>query len=798
MKLNNTTTAAEATDQMEGHSYGIDEENMHLAYQAFTQYSDPISSIVREVTSNAVDAHDEARMIRDGEITREDYEDEETFDELYRRLQDWEEQMVEIEISERHPLDGERWIAFHDYGLGLSPQRIEKIYSRFFSSNKRDTNDLIGAFGLGSKSPLSYCDMFDVITRYNGIEYHWTVYEEAKAPRIDLLNRKETDEPNGTTVRVPIKSLSDHSKFQEACKKQLAYFENLYFKGGFSNTDELNDYTLYEGDSFVYRPGNTFDELHICLGRVYYPINFDVLDMERGYSYRSNNKHWCVPIALNFDVGELDVVWNREAIEYTDRTISAIQERVESLKEEYRDLFEERCQSISSMEEWIRTKNSLDGSTITTPTGDVDLPYSAHLIDDTRVPYPKYSKHLKHLPNPFRPFKWHRKIKDGYVQQKSKSYNVNETIHNPDRKAFITRSGLKSRKNRYISEELGHHTFHLLKFNANKVRTDEETIRRKIARSKFDSSMEEHRISDEEVQAYLDFQQEGINYVFSKIEDYDAIEISESFKEKLREERRKAREEKKQKRNRKNTFPAKKLKRGGSWRHEMKWSRAKLRWKNVLRNDTLIIYGFRADDDALQRAGKIVRDMRIAPNGSHRHLNTQKLRVLKIAKKRAEHFEKLDRAYHVDDFLKRENPIIQRLLRRVANKLVKAKKPDMGSIPKMDESAKVLKSEVKSWRTTNVSSRQIERFLDLSDADHQDVKRYLIENWADPALKRKVKALRGYQEKYPLLRFINGYKINKHDTLRRELNDYASSKGDINPALLYRYNQHKTDQINDE
>jgi hypothetical protein len=222
----------------------------------------------------------------------------------------------------------------------------------------------------------------------------------------------------------------------------------------------------------------------------------------------------------------------------------------------------------------------------------------------------------------------------------------------------------------------------------------------------------------------------------------------------------------------------------------MKWSRAKLRWKSVLRNDTLIIYGFRADDDALQRAGNLVKDMKIAPNRSHQHMNTKKLRVLKIAKNRAKYFEDLDRAYHVDDFLTRENPIIKRLLRRVANKLVRAKKPDLGSIPKMDEGAKTLKREVKNWRTTSVSVRQIEQFIDLSDADHQDVKRHLVENWADPALKRKVSALHGYRAKYPLLRFIKGWDINKHEVLRKELKDYASSKGDINPSLLYRYNQH--------
>lgn len=789
MKLPDSTHTAEATDELDGHSYGIDEENMHLAYQAFTQYSDPISSIVREVTSNCVDAHDEARMIRDGDITKDDYDDPETWDELKSRLAGWEEDMVRIEISEKYPLNDERWIAFHDKGLGLSPNRIEKIYSRFFSSNKRDTNDLIGAFGLGSKSPLSYCDMFDVITRYNGIEYHWLVYEEEHAPRIDLTSKEPTEKANGTTVRVPIESSRDHSKFQEACRKQLAYFENLYFEGGFTGLGDMNDYTLHRGENFMYRPDNSFDKLHICLGRVYYPINFDVLDdVDLGYSYKSSGNHWHVPIALHFDVGELDIVWNRESIEYTERTQQKIRDKMKDVVSEYERLFKEKYESISSFPEWIEAKNNVSNNYMTTTEG-TELPYSGNLLDVKQIPYPKYTQHLDTLPSPFHMFEHHREIKGGYVNQKASSQNVNKTLHNDAQKCFLTRKHLKTQRNKYIADALGHQKFHLFKFNSHKVLTEDQNLKRKISKSLMEGPVEEFNITGDQVQALLDFQQEAINYVFGKMEDYDNTTVTEAYKKKLREERRRKRE-KKQKKQESGTFPAKTLQRGGSWRHDMTWKRVRPRWKNVLRNDTLIVYGHRADSDDLEEVGRIVREMDITTSRSNEKLNGKKCRVLKIAKSRAKYFEDLDNAYTAEEFLSGNCHIIDRLFRRAGNKLVAKSAPSMDALAELFPEVKEMQETLKRYTKTGLSYRNLKQFIDLDETGFDNYETYL-KSLSDPELQHMVNALKGYEIKYPLVAHLNAYNVRKNKEVREELTDYAETKGAISPRLTYRYTLHQ-------
>ncbi len=80
-------------------------------------YRKPKESIVREITSNCFDSHIEAKV----------------------------SDAVVIKIKED---DGGWYISFNDYGVGLSPQRINDIYLAPGESTKTNTNDQIGQFGL--------------------------------------------------------------------------------------------------------------------------------------------------------------------------------------------------------------------------------------------------------------------------------------------------------------------------------------------------------------------------------------------------------------------------------------------------------------------------------------------------------------------------------------------------------------------------------------------------------------------------------------------------------------------------
>jgi len=112
-------------------------------------YKDKILAIVRELSCNAYDAH-----VAVGTPTR-------PFD-------------VHLpSVLEPH-------FSVRDYGPALSSDQIDNVFSTYFESTKTETNDQIGGLGLGCKSPLSYVDSFNVISRLEGFKRTYTVFFDEK------------------------------------------------------------------------------------------------------------------------------------------------------------------------------------------------------------------------------------------------------------------------------------------------------------------------------------------------------------------------------------------------------------------------------------------------------------------------------------------------------------------------------------------------------------------------------------------------------------------------------------------
>jgi DNA topoisomerase VI subunit B len=192
----------------------MSEHATSMVFQLFTKnvYSDPIGTVVREITSNCFDSHVEAGVNKPVLIKK-------TYDEQTDSY----------------------YISFIDYGVGMSPDRVENVYSVYFESTKRGNDNEIGGFGIGGKTPLAYKrstgegegeydNSFFVITNYNGTKYYYNVYEGVESPEFTCFHDEPTKEGNGTEIRIPILQ-RDISKFEDALKMQLYYFENVVFEG---------------------------------------------------------------------------------------------------------------------------------------------------------------------------------------------------------------------------------------------------------------------------------------------------------------------------------------------------------------------------------------------------------------------------------------------------------------------------------------------------------------------------------------------------------------------------------------
>jgi hypothetical protein len=322
----------------EGHDAKISESDMDKLWDLLQDpYKNPIGAVVREYVSNSFDAHAEAAFVKDNSIEdiRKEYSiynnySDEYITELKNHLQVFDNDAVKVSISK----DDSGWYwATEDFGVGLSAERIVDVFCNYLKSTKEDTNNLIGAFGIGSKSGLSYTDAFFIRSRYNGKEYQYVLRKGEKSPRLDKIFEVDTTERNGTEIKIYIKDYKKYDwqdsepeipRFQAECRAQLAYFDNVFFSDKLSIK---NNYVIFEGENWKYSTnGNPFSGMHLCLGKVAYPIDWDNLGIEKIN----------LDLALKFDIGELDIIQTREDVKYTPRTVKAIKDKIEALKKEFK------------------------------------------------------------------------------------------------------------------------------------------------------------------------------------------------------------------------------------------------------------------------------------------------------------------------------------------------------------------------------------------------------------------------------------------------------------------------------
>lgn len=275
-------------------------------------YSDPEGSICREIASNIFDAYMKAYKV--------------TGDESFLEKPG----IVRLFVDD----SGNHFIEFVDNGIGISPEVFTQIYMSYGESDKRESNDYTGAFGLGSKSPLSYNSYFNVITRSEGKSYNYLIYETSTGVDYDLVSEGDTEEVNGTVVRIPLKSSSEVRVWEKKLQEQLSYFSKIIFMN-FPNLS--NNYEIVEFNTFIFRKDRFKEDpngpLHIVLGEVYYPLELKMLSekVRRSLSHGFN-------VALKFEIGELKPLPSREALEYNQKNIKKLEEKLLEFYDEIDDI----------------------------------------------------------------------------------------------------------------------------------------------------------------------------------------------------------------------------------------------------------------------------------------------------------------------------------------------------------------------------------------------------------------------------------------------------------------------------
>ena len=349
MKLQETTVSIKKSEGFTPQEsfFKIGDESVIFGILREKLYSNAIRTICQEIMSNGRDAHREiGKVDADGN---------------------------ELPIIVTLPNSFEPFFKVQDFGPGISPDRMENIFIAFGSSTKRNDNVQTGGFGLGAKSPFAYSDTFSVITNTpendKMIKRSYTAYiDETQKGKMALVNEMETNETlSGTTIIIPVKP-EDHQDFRNwtiECSKYWLIRPIINGIPNFSwpevkrNAEGHGWYMIETGEQ-----GNYKSAIILTIDGIPYELQWESvksaihknLDNAQAkqleaiweFGYYSNER-----IMLDFNVGELALIANREEVDYGSYSTNKIIERLLVVSDELTDSIQKYIAGLPSFKDAI-------------------------------------------------------------------------------------------------------------------------------------------------------------------------------------------------------------------------------------------------------------------------------------------------------------------------------------------------------------------------------------------------------------------------------------------------------------
>jgi hypothetical protein len=260
-------------------------------------YANKVRAIIRELSCNAYDSHVAAGKIN-------------------------------TPFDVHLPNSLEPFFSIRDYGTGLSHDQVTNIFTTFFESTKTDSNDYVGALGLGSKSPFSYTDNFTVTAIKDGRKGIYTAFiNEQGVPSIALMMEEQTNDPAGVEVRFAVDSRYDFDKFRQEARYVYEYFKLRPVVNGAAEF-KFKEPSYKEKDIIPgVHHGSDGYQSYAIMGNIKYPI--EVPNADKSLS----GLHGLLgcSLVMEFNIGELDFQASREGLSYIPETINAIKTKLEAL-----------------------------------------------------------------------------------------------------------------------------------------------------------------------------------------------------------------------------------------------------------------------------------------------------------------------------------------------------------------------------------------------------------------------------------------------------------------------------------
>lgn len=210
-------------------------------------------------------------------------------------------------------------------GIGISPERVNKVFTKLGKTTKDKSLTQIGSKGIGRMSCLAYTDNFTIVTRHDGLEASYTIYKYTDI-KDELGNIKRYTKPRLIEVYSGIRTESSGTLFKcyitkdtynrdlfDSMYEQLKYFNSVYVDVKIDDWEaqelnKINTDVLHYGKHFVIIENNQSNEMVALLEKVPYNIDWSEVSVSSSTKYYN--------IALRFNTSDLSVNQSRESILY--------------------------------------------------------------------------------------------------------------------------------------------------------------------------------------------------------------------------------------------------------------------------------------------------------------------------------------------------------------------------------------------------------------------------------------------------------------------------------------------------
>jgi hypothetical protein len=285
-------------------------------------YVDKEQIVLQELSANALDAHKAAGI-------------------------------PDVPISIILPSKVNPFLIIEDFGTGMTQEFVTSLYTTYGASTKRESNDAVGGFGYGSKSPFSISDSFTVETTYEGKTTTVACYLDGGVPKYTIFSNSDLSRKNGTKITIPV---SDETK-QIRLRKKVTYLYLLWDTQPNVNgrpieeaIPEVVSSVLYKDESCIIVNSSAYEHMpnyssyrpleYIAVGPFVYQIPAQTMQIIYNTTKFKELMHirtneGTVNAVLRFNIGEIRLSPSRETIIDCTENTTAITNR---LKELYKDV----------------------------------------------------------------------------------------------------------------------------------------------------------------------------------------------------------------------------------------------------------------------------------------------------------------------------------------------------------------------------------------------------------------------------------------------------------------------------